>query len=142
MFNEFNNFIENKDTNPNNPINQSSKISKLNKWHDKKDAEKNKIEKTRDIVNIVILNSKDVDLKNNTLEEINSGNEHDSYSDYDNNPTILAKSINIKLDGNICGMSLSNNKCKGVFPIKFVECKLLNLSTKSFIIPKLFSLIA
>ena len=61
MFNEFNNFVEkntNTDTNPNNPINQKNQIKKLNIWKEKKESE-NKVEKTRDVVNILIINSKD-----------------------------------------------------------------------------------
>jgi hypothetical protein len=62
MFNEFNKFVENsndKDTNPNNPINQKNQIEKLNKWKEQNSIGKTEIEKTRDVINIVIINSKD-----------------------------------------------------------------------------------
>ena len=61
MFNEFNTFVgnTNKDNNPNNPVNQKNQLNKLNKWKEQKESEKNAIEKTRDVVNIVIVNSKD-----------------------------------------------------------------------------------
>lgn len=58
MFEEFNRFIvQNKDTdnNPNNPVNQKEKLESLKKLLQAEDKE----EKTREIVNIVILNSKD-----------------------------------------------------------------------------------
>ena len=61
MYNEFNNFIGNKNTdpNPNNPINQKNQIKKLNIWKEQKESEKNKTEKTREVKNILIINSKD-----------------------------------------------------------------------------------
>ena len=59
MFEEFNNFIvqtDNADSNPNNPVNQKEKIEYLKKLLESNDKNE---EKTREIINIVILNSKD-----------------------------------------------------------------------------------
>ena len=70
------------------------------------------------------LNTKDIDIKENLIEEINSGNDNDTLSSYENNPTIIPKSIDIKIDGDVCGVSLANNHLKNNNRYKFFNQEL------------------